>query len=270
MNKNQESLKIYYCGHEACESGHSFGPATRSHYLMHFILKGKGCYQVANNTFAIKEGEAFLIRPHEVTFYKADLEQPWEYVWVAFDGVEAERLLEEYKMFGEQYLCSFKEQDVVKEYLMKIFQVYIESNNNKEELIGWFYLIFSKIMKGNKEELPTDMDYYKKSERYIRHNYGYDIHIADVAKYIGIDRTYLFKIFKKYTGVSPKKFLTTYRISAAKDMLRNTSLSVTEIALSCGFHDSSVFCKNFDKEVGTSPLKYKRNLTLPNIHYMDF
>ena len=258
MNKNQESLKIYYCGHEECEPGHAFGPATRSHYLMHFILKGKGYYQVGNNTFTIEEGGAFLIKPHEVTFYKADQENPWEYVWIAFDGEEAERLLEDYKLSGNQYICRWKEPEVVKDYLLKILQVYLASGYNKDELIGWFYLIFSRIIKGDKEELPSDMDYYKKAERYIRHNYGYDIHITDIAKYIGIDRTYLFKVFKKYTGTSPKQYLTTYRINAAMDMLRNTTLSVTEIALSCGFHDSSVFCKNFYKELGTSPLKYRR------------
>ena len=257
MNRSQESLRIYYCGHEVCEPGHAFGPATRSHYLMHFIIKGKGYYQVGNDTLTIMENEAFLIKPNELTFYKADWEQPWEYVWVAFDGVEAERLLEEYKSSKEQYIYRWEEQNEVKDYLMKILNIYMKSGYNKDELLGWFYLFFSKMVKEDKEELPADLDYFQKVERYIRHNYGYNVNITDIAKYIGIDRTYLFKIFKKYTAKSPKQYLTVYRISAAKDMLNNTSLSIAEIALSCGFHDSSVFCKNFIKEAGTSPLKYR-------------
>lgn len=260
MSRSQESLRIYYCGHEVCEPGHAFGPATRSHYLMHFIIKGKGYYQVGNDTLTIKENEAFLIKPHEVTFYRADIKEPWEYVWIAFDGVEAERLLDEYKSSKGQYIYRWEEQNAVKDYLMKILHIYMKTGYNKDELLGMFYLVFSQIMKEGKEERPADLDYFQKAERYIRHNYGYDVNITDIAKYIGIDRTYLFKIFKKYTTKSPKQYLTMYRISAAKDMLRNTNLRVTEIALSCGFYDSSIFCKNFEREVGISPLKFRRGL----------
>lgn len=254
MNMMQESLKIYYCGREECDAGHSFGPATRNHYLMHFILKGKGTYEVKGETYSLEEGSVFLIKPQEVTLYKADLEEPWEYVWIAFEGEEAIRLLEE--TFGSQYINHWEKLLTGKEYLIKINQIYNEKGHNKSELLGWFYLIFS-LFPVTKETVSSDYDYYKKAEHYIRHNYAYDIAVADIAKYIGIDRTYLFKIFKKYNAISPKQFLTNYRIRAAIDMLQYTNHSVTEIALSCGFHDSSVFCKNFIMKLGISPMKYR-------------
>ena len=87
-------MKVYYCGREDCEKGHFFGPAVRSHQLIHFVLKGKGIYRTEYGEYEIKEGEAFLIRPGEVTYYRADLEEPWSYAWIAFDGDEAEALLE--------------------------------------------------------------------------------------------------------------------------------------------------------------------------------
>ena len=65
-----EILKILYCGHEECAQGHAFGPVARSHYLIHFVLKGKGYYQVGDHIFTIEAGSAFLIKPYEVTFYK--------------------------------------------------------------------------------------------------------------------------------------------------------------------------------------------------------
>lgn len=265
MTKVKESLRIHYCGQEECVSGHSFGPATRSHYLMHFIIKGMGCYQVGDCTYNVKEGQAFLIRPKELTYYKADRNNPWEYIWIAFDGLEGERLLEDYGLLAHNYLCSFKNNGLWKEYLYKFMESYINSYRNKvhskDELIGWFYLLFSNISKDKYEPPVSDMNYYKRAERYIGHNYGYSIQINDIAKFVGIDRTYLYKIFRKYNGMSPKKYLTTYRINAAKDMLMNTEYSVTEIALSCGFHDTSMLCKTFLKEIGKSPMQYRcRNM----------
>lgn len=70
--ERERSVKVYYCGREDCEKGHFFGPAVRSHQLIHFVLKGKGIYRTEYGEYEIKEGEAFLIRPGEVTYYRAD------------------------------------------------------------------------------------------------------------------------------------------------------------------------------------------------------
>jgi len=255
-----EILKILYCGHEECAQGHAFGPVARSHYLIHFVLKGKGYYQVGDHIFTIEAGSAFLIKPYEVTFYKADLVMPWEYVWIACSGIEAERIFETIGLVGSQYVCKWDNMEHVKEYLFKIFYTYMDNIHNDDELLGWFYLIFSKMQKNTAESTQPDLDYFVKAERYIQHNYGYDIHITDISNYIGIDRTYLFKVFKKYIGTSPKDYLTAHRVNIAKDLLGHTELSVTEIAFSCGFRDSSTLCKVFSKNVGMTPTKYRKKI----------
>ena len=47
-------MKVYYCGREDCEKGHFFGPAVRSHQLIHFVLKGKGIYRTGYGQYEIK------------------------------------------------------------------------------------------------------------------------------------------------------------------------------------------------------------------------
>ena len=46
-------MKVYYCGREDCEKGHFFGPAVRSHQLIHFVLKGKGIYRTGYGQYEI-------------------------------------------------------------------------------------------------------------------------------------------------------------------------------------------------------------------------
>ena len=55
------SLRIYYCGREQCNPGHSWGPAIRPHYLLHIVLNGKGKFDYQNQTWNLKAGDAFLI-----------------------------------------------------------------------------------------------------------------------------------------------------------------------------------------------------------------
>ena len=81
------SLEIYFCGREQCAAGHSFGPAVRPHYLIHFILSGKGRYHVNGDAYHLQAGDAFLIYPGETTVYEADEKNPWEYAWIGFGGI---------------------------------------------------------------------------------------------------------------------------------------------------------------------------------------
>lgn len=80
---NGGSVTVYYCGYEKCEGGHFWGPAVRNQYLLHYIISGKGTYTVGEETYTLHANECFLIRPGERTYYIADREDPWEYMWVA-------------------------------------------------------------------------------------------------------------------------------------------------------------------------------------------
>ncbi len=258
MNQSARGLTIYYCGKEQCSSGHFFGPAIRKHYLMHVVLKGKGIYRTGGNEYVLHEGEAFLIKPQEVTYYQADKDEPWEYAWAAFAGAEAERLLSDYRQEINGYVYHFSHGNEWRTYTEGLVSSFQNGGHNLDEMTGYFYLLFSRFSKKEKEGGEYEQSYLSRAEAYICHNYSYSIQIGDIASYVGIDRTYLYRLFMKYKGISPKHYLTAYRIMEAKRLLEDTGLSVTETGLSCGFHDASVFCKSFLQAEGKSPLQYRK------------
>ena len=94
---------------------------------------------------------------------------------------------------------------------------------------------------------------------YIENNYSYDIKISDIARHVGIDRTYLYRIFMEEEQLSPKQYLMQHRIRIATQMLSSASYTITEIAFSCGFKDSPSFCNHFKKQVGISPRKFRQD-----------
>lgn len=265
-----QSLNIYFCGQEACSPRHSFGPAVRSHYLMHVILKGKGKFHVDGQVYSLKRGDAFLIRPDQSTYYVADQDEPWEYAWVAFDGYEAKLVLEncgltyEHPVFytqagNESDSESTHEVEKILTNMLTLVERYDRLGRSTYETLGYLYFIFGIMqqMAGIYEE-SYERDYLRKACDYISQNYSYQIKVMDIARYIGIDRTYLYKIFRKELRVSPQEYLIEYRTKIAKNMLNHTSLTVTEIAYSCGFHDSASFCKAFKKNTRYTPIGYRK------------
>lgn len=252
-------MRIYYCGREDCEKNHSFGPAVRTHYLIHFILKGQGTFTTEYGFFTLHEGEAFLIRPEERTCYRADPAQPWSYAWVAFDGEEAASLLARFYPDLNKPVCMIGDLTAVSIYFEQLLNSFGHAEENREKVLGYFYLILSCLIRtGDGGAVVSEESLCKKACSFIRHNYSYSIQISDIADYVGIDRTYLYRIFMHQFGISPKHYIDRFRLSEAKEMLYNTEYKITEVAYSCGYHDSSSFCRHFRRELGMTPAEYRK------------
>lgn len=253
------TLSLYYCGYEECTPGHSFGPAVRPHYLLHFVFEGKGVYTENGREHHLTKGDTFLIKPGESTIYCADNKEPWEYAWVALDGHEAKYILGKCGLLGDKPVLSGEDWSQLKPLILALVDKFIHYDQNEYELLGYVYFIFSLMIKnGNPLEGDYISSYFIQAVEYIKNNYSYDIKISDVARYVGIDRTYLYKIFIEEEGVSPMQYLIQWRIHLACNMLSDTKMPITQIALSAGFKDVQSFCKHFKKQKNITPLQYRK------------
>ena len=97
----------------------------------------------------------------------------------------------------------------------------------------------------------------EKAESYIGTNYSYPVTVEDVADYVGISRSHLFRSFQTYMNCSPKEYLSEFRIKQACRLLKETDLSISAIAYSVGFENNLYFSKAFRKEKQMSPTQYR-------------
>ena len=260
--KLSRALTIYYGGLEICTSFHSFGPAIRPHYLLHYILNGKGNYYVNNKCYTLKKGEGFLICPRESTYYKADKEEPWEYCWISFDGHEASTILKRCGLSKDSLIFKDNSNGIFKENLLSLIHNYDSKNVNEFALLGQLYLCFSSIYgQINSKEKITCESYLDKALDYIYNNFSYDIKISDIAKHVGIDRTYLYKLFIQDHKISPQQYLISFRLDTAVNLLETTKMNITEISYSCGFKDTPTFYKHFKKQFKITPVQYRKSNT---------
>ena len=79
-----------------------------------------------------------------------------------------------------------------------------------------------------------------------------------MADYVCINRSYLYSLFQEALDMSPRQYLSRYRITKAAELLLSTSLSVESIAFSTGYNDPFVFTKAFKNVTGMSPTMYRK------------
>jgi len=262
QNKLSRALTIYYGGSEICSASHSFGPAIRPHYLLHYVLNGKGSYYVNNKCYELEKGEGFLIYPGESTYYKADKEEPWEYCWISFDGYEASNILKKCGLSKDNLIFKDYSGETFKINLLSLLHNYEANSSNEFALLGQLYLCFSSIYdQVNLKEKNICESYFDKALNYIYNNFSYDIKISDIAKYVRIDRTYLYKLFMQELNISPQQYLISFRLNTAINLLETTKMNITEISYSCGFKDTPTFYKHFKKQFSITPVQYRKSNT---------
>ena len=253
------SLAVYNTGYEKCQKGHSWGPALRDHYLFHYVISGKGRLVLNNTCYHIGQGDLFLIRPSVVASYAADMDEPWEYCWVGFNGTEAERIIGLTAFHTFAPVLHFANHDNLKRLLLNIYNSHGNNPSHETKMIGFLYLFLSELV-GNTElsmgEYSTERSYLEKAMRYIQGNYCDPISVDDIAGYANISRSHLYRIFMKKVGISPNEYLSAYRINKACGLLRNSNLKINEIASSVGYNDQLYFSRVFKKLKGVSPSRY--------------
>jgi AraC family transcriptional regulator len=93
----------------------------------------------------------------------------------------------------------------------------------------------------------------RRVTRYIKDHLAEDIRVADLARIAGLSESHFAHAFRDSMGVPPSRFINSARIEQSQQMLRDSRKSISEIALDCGFRDSSHFARVFRAGTGMSP-----------------
>ena len=257
-------LNMYRCGIEDCRGGHFWGPAVRDHYIIHYILGGKGIYTVNGISYTLCRNDGFLICPDSIVHYQADADDPWSYAWVGFNGFKAAAYLKQAGLDNFNPVFRYECDNFLKDCLMRMIGTKQLSRGKEIRLLGLLYEFLSQLVETSENNLSnknsTKEEYVKKALYYIRMNYSRRISIAEIAHNVGLDRSYLYSLFNEFVNASPQEYLIGYRMEKACDLMRSVSLAIGDIARSVGYDDPLMFSKAFKKIYGKSPRNYRKNL----------
>ncbi|MCH3972291.1 MAG: AraC family ligand binding domain-containing protein [Oscillospiraceae bacterium] len=254
-------LQVLHAGRQVCSPGHYFGYTTRAHYLIHYVISGKGEYHVHSRVYHLQAGDGFLIQPNVSTFYKASDDDPWTYRWVGFNGTAARPLLAHAGLTGSSLVFHYDKDDFLTDCFAHLMECCRDLSVSSIVGTGYLLLLLGRLQG----QIETDKakpqagkrDYFSNACFYIRQNYMRDLKVTDIADYLSLDRSQVYRIFEQEVHISPKQYLTNYRLDCAGILICTTDMSFHEIASMVGFEYPSHFFRCFKEHFGLTPSEYK-------------
>lgn len=235
-------------------------------YELYYLLSGTTKYFIGDEIFFVRKGN-FVFVPKGV-LHKTDSENCLhnERMLVCFDDSlfdddEMKNVLNE--LSETKLICVDKNRlSLVTDVLQKIQKEHNREYTHKNAMIKAYtkeLLIMLCRYKTTEERELSEADrlIYKISE-YISNNFPEDIGLKRLAVEFAISEAQLSRRFKTVVGMGINEYIRYVRVLNAEALLKNTTLSITEVAQQCGFNDSNYFSTVFKLAMGTTPVKYRK------------
>lgn len=256
-----ESIRILDCGYHETIQGHYSSQAVVDHYVLHCVVSGKGIYQIHGRTYHLDAGDCFLLIPNVPILYQSDVLDPWVYYWIGFEGMDARQLMKLCNMGSSSPTLRFEPVEELVSIIKPLISLNAASISDTYTALGQFYLLCSKLMQRNRKIKPlSNKEYYvKQAISLIQDSYYKDISVQEISNTIGLDRTYLYRVFKEINGITIQQYITSLRLKRACHFLISSSLSFSEIAYYCGYSSEQYFSMAFKKHMGIAPSAYRKS-----------
>ena len=256
-------LNLYQFGWERTGPAHSYGPHARNHYLFHYIIAGRGVLLANDQEYAVGPGHGFLVVPGQITTYRSDQADPWEYTWLEFDGLRAHESLHLAGVGGSQPIYTARSAAAGRRLQDEMLYIVNHSDASPIHLIAHGYLFLDQLVQASADRhSPNEhrlRDFYiKEALTFIEQNFQRDISIEQIAAVCGLNRSYFAKVFRDAVGESPQAYLLHYRMARAAQLLKETRLPIGEIAAQVNYPNQLHFSRAFKNVHGVSPREYRQ------------
>ncbi len=252
LNKGFSDISPVICGTEECAPSHSYGPASRSYWLLHFVISGKGTFTTPRGKTTVRKNDIFIIRPYEIIYYEADENEPWSYIWIGFRSkINLPSL--------------FDSTDVMHApSLLRTFEKCIKSPDSRSGIEGYEDILCSAIWEiisfaRQNEPMPSEIfsRYVKPALDIMEAEFCNGIGVDEVAARLHLNRSYFSVIFSKFIKKTPLEHLLDLRMERAITLLSEYGYNVTVTAISVGYSDVYTFSRAFKKYYGVPPSEYR-------------
>lgn len=254
------------------EESYAYTLKPQPEYLLLYIKKGN-LYLVRNRVEAMYATGSLLLLPPEEE-YRLFFSQEAQSVayWITFSGYSITRLLVESGLMNRPVFQTPTDAEL--DALFEgILRQSLPSNEDPRALslnsIGLFMQLLAAIVPHTVPKAegkpkmpralanPQGVKALSIAVQQIENNISTPLCVEDMAKSMRMSSSHFIRIFKAQVGYSPLAYQTRLRMERAKDLLRSTSLRVSEIAVEIGYQNPMYFSSTFKKHTSMTPLEYR-------------
>ncbi|VGO13583.1 HTH-type transcriptional activator RhaR [Pontiella desulfatans] len=235
---------------------------TLDSYTLVYITRGGGTFESrSGGAHTINEGDLFMVHPDEWHCYQPDPATGWDEYWVEFDGEQARRIMGHDEFSLKKPVHSIGADDQILRLFIEIAEATQTQSPGFEHIIATqasqiVARILARLRYSSAEARETET-LIRQARLHILKNAEQSIDFPELAGELGISYSAFRHRFKQITGLPPGQYQIQIRLNKARRLLRNSPLSVADIAAQLGFESIYYFSRLFKKKTGISPLHYR-------------
>lgn len=252
------TLKIREIHHTQARENYQVRPHIHNVYQWYGVLDGMVYMTIDGNMLRLQAGQSVIVAPGSVRSPSTASKKPPEYMFIFFDDMGmgladfTNRVLkadnETWQAIQKLKAESLNPRD-------RMSRVYCENLT-----INIFIDLIRDCKSGEDKTSHAFGRHHELIQRldmFMRTKLNEPIDRRRLAEFVHMSPPHLARVFLAETGLTPLEYLTRIRIERAKNLLTESSLSVTQIALDVGYESISHFSQLFRKATGLAPLKYR-------------
>ena len=240
-----------------------------------YVKSGFLTVNISGENYIGKPGDAFVVSPGNLHFMGSQTGTvdyftflfPLKYIAFRTDDMLDDKLIE--PLNSGHLMISPEVKDTVKEQCEQLAGVYAaeidESESKITSQIRKKIILLQFIHELWKKGFIVENDttgrntVEKEMVSYIQQNYTGKILLREFGEQFHLSEKYISRYFKEHFHITLSQYVTYLRLEHAKQMLQETDISVTEVAMQSGYQNISYFIRSFKKTYGVSPLKYRKS-----------
>lgn len=240
------------------ESFDDIGLHWHSYYELIYFFEGELVSIINGTRVRLKGGTLYILTPIDLHHtFETEQNKKVRFINISFtEDIIDEKL---YQNMNSAYYVQKADKKML--CLIELLGGKQTSNKETQHLINaLLYNVIRDEYKLNKTDKTILNKNIHNAIRYISENFQKPLNLKTMSDFLHITPAYFSDLFSKTCGCTFKEYLTDYRISYAKELLKSTDKSVTEICFSCGFSNLPNFLRTFKQQVGQTPTLYKKSL----------
>lgn len=233
---------------------------TKSIYVFEYVRGGKGHIECDGKSYTVQKGDFYFLNRLHTHLYYSDREDPYSKVWINAGGrlldglVNACGLTNGALVIRDSHTLPFFER-------MKTALSAANADNTEEVMAECAKIMCDLILTVYEEHRKEQRSTVGTAERikdYIDSGLSYNVSLDDIAQHFYLNKSYIISIFSAKYGYTPKQYIISRKMSAARTMLEENMYGIADIADILHFSSSQHFSSSFKKNVGVSPDEYRR------------
>ena len=244
-------------------SNYTHGPVITRSLLIQYCHTGSGYFEINGTRFNVRGGDCIVSFTGE-SRVEAVGDDAWRFSWLYFSGESAFDFMSQLNVTPENPIVNGCRESRIPAIIKEIFQTTDSVDHLKNIILGSkIFAFFAELAYVKSRDLDVDKnslqeDYVSRIIHFMNIHYAEkDLRIDTIAKSIGLNRSYLYSIFKTKTGISPQEYLAQLRVKAACELLKLPRATVSSVATSVGC-EPLVFTRTFKKIMGITPNEYMK------------